>query len=561
MANLSKTKALFAFTSPRTIEKIIPEIRILSEKFEGQKWSGNEQVQINFFQTLFDSIYYEGGTFPSNPALAARDRITRAPKALGFIDLQPTIKLTKAGKLLLTEKRLDETFTRQLLKFQLPSPYHTQSKTIDFNVRPYLELLRLIKELGSISKTEIALFFSQLTNYNNYNKIVAKIKEFQKNSKSYKGSRKMYVAECFENEIFEIFHQEIQDKNLKTRESLDISLKKFIRTKSSNMKDYADAFVRYIRATELVTFQKRTFRLIISPQKIEEVDYILNNTSRKSIVFKDTLEFKSYLFNPFSVKLLSDNKDLLIKQIENLGFLKIDKSASIEELKDILDSLRISVKSKNIEEKKRELKDYKELPDILKVFKQIKKKEVPDAPLFLEWNVWRALVMLNYAKRVDGNFIMDIDGMPLNYAPGQKPDIEVEYSDFGIITEVTMSGGNTQYKMESESVPRHFGKAKEVLNKEMYCIFIAPKISEGTLAHYFNLNRFNTKLYGGKTKIIPLSIDQFIVFIKAGIKNKFNNPEKLKNWLEKQWLNNQEMEDENIWSKNIEKSILKWALK
>ena len=37
-------------------------------------------------------------------------------------------------------------------------------------------------------------------------------------------------------------------------------------------------------------------------------------------------------------------------------------------------------------------------------------------------------------KGVDGNFIMDIDGMPLNYAPGQKPDIESEYTDFGVIT-------------------------------------------------------------------------------------------------------------------------------
>lgn len=66
MANLSKTKALFAFTSPRTIEKIIPEIKILTENFEGQKWSGNDQVQIDFFQTLFDSEYYEGDYFNTN---------------------------------------------------------------------------------------------------------------------------------------------------------------------------------------------------------------------------------------------------------------------------------------------------------------------------------------------------------------------------------------------------------------------------------------------------------------------------------------------------------------
>ncbi len=141
MANLSKSKALLGFTSPRTIEKIIPEIRILTDNFRGAIRSGNQDVQKSFFQTLYESEYYEGETFPTDPALAARDRITRAPKAFGFVDLNPKISLTKAGELLLSEKRLDETFTRQLLKFQLPSPYHTQSRKVKFGVKPYLELI------------------------------------------------------------------------------------------------------------------------------------------------------------------------------------------------------------------------------------------------------------------------------------------------------------------------------------------------------------------------------------------------------------------------------------
>ena len=53
----------------------------------------------------------------------------------------------------------------------------------------------------------------------------------------------------------------------------------------------------------------------------------------------------------------------------------------------------------------RELKTYKDYDDIIDIFAKIKSKDVPDAPLFLEWNVWRALVMINYSKRVDGNFI------------------------------------------------------------------------------------------------------------------------------------------------------------
>ncbi len=559
MANLSKTKALFGFTSPRTIEKIIPEINILCENFSGIKWSGNEQVQLDFFQTLFDSEYYEGETFPSEPALAARDRITRAPKSFGFVDLEPEIKLTKAGELLLSEKRLDETFTRQLLKFQLPSPYHTQSKTIEFNVRPYLELLRLIYVVGSLSKTEIALFFSQLTNINKFDLVVDKIMAFREDAKSFEGSRKTYVNACFENEVNKIFEDEIEKKNFKTRESSDASFKNFVKTKSANMRDYADAFVRYIRATELVTFQKRTFRLIISPQKVEEVDFLLQNIPRDAFGFETKNDFKTYLFDPFSLPLLSDNKDLLINKIEKLGITEFDRELDVEGLKDLLDDLRLSIKSRNIEKKKKKLKDYKELSDILKVFEQIKKKEIPDAPLFLEWNVWRALVMLNYAKRIDGNFIMDIDGMPLNYAPGNKPDIESEFDDFGIITEVTMSRGNTQYKMEGESVPRHFGKAKETLGKEMYCLFIAPKISEGALAHYFNLNRMNTRLYGGKTKIIPLSIEQFIEFVKVGVENKFNNPKVLMDWLENRWNENQDCDDEQVWYEQINSSVLKWV--
>lgn len=138
MANLSKSKHLFGFTSPRTLEKIIPEVKLLSEHFKNKQWSGDEEIQSEFFKKLFSSEFYEGSTFPENPALAARDRITRAPKSFGFIDLKPRINLTTAGNELITSKRPYEIITKQLLKFQLPSPYHTQSKYIEFSVKPYL---------------------------------------------------------------------------------------------------------------------------------------------------------------------------------------------------------------------------------------------------------------------------------------------------------------------------------------------------------------------------------------------------------------------------------------
>ena len=559
MASLSKSKLLFGTTSPRTLEKIIPEIALLTKSFSGKKWTGNSKLQADFFSALSQSDYYQGSKLPLDPALAARDRITRSPKALGFIDLDPKINLTEAGEALLSGKRADEVYTKQLLKFQLPSPYHTQSSKIEFKVKPYLELIRLIHDLKSLSKTEIALFFTQLTSTDKYGLIIKKVEDFRASSKAFKGSRKLYVSVCFETEIKNIYAAEIAQGLLKTRESPEVSIKKFISTKAKNMKDYADAFSRYVRATELIAFQRKTYRLIISPQKTQEVSYILNNTKREPVQFSNTLEFKNYLFSLSSITLLSDDKELLLQKITKIDSSKANQNLDIEELKDILFNLEEQIKLSNIENTKADLKSQTALPDIIEVFEQIKKKEIPDPSLFLEWNVWRALVMLNYAKKIDGNFIVDIDGTPINYAPGNKPDIEAEYEDFGVITEVTMSSGNTQFTMEGESVPRHFGRAKASLGKEMYCLFIAPKISDGTLAHYFNLNKSHTNYYGGKTKIIPLSIEQFIEFITVGDCQGFNNPAKLQGWLEERWSINQTCNDEDEWYAQIKSGIKLWA--
>lgn len=556
MASLSKTKHLFGFTSPRTIEKIIPELNILNQKFSGKEWGEN---QINFFDTIFNSDFYEGTTYPKDPALAARDRITRAPKALGFVQLKPFIQLTNAGNQLVDQKRLPELFTKQLLKFQLPSPYHTQSPTVNFNVRPYLELLRLINELGSISKTEIALFFLQLVNYNKFDEIKKKILSFREKRKSNRNvSWKTYVSHEFEKQISIIFEDEITAKDFKTRESSDTSFKKFLKTKEGNMRDYADAFFRYIRGTQLVTIDKN-LHLKISNLKQDSVNFLLRNTDRNALDL-NLGEYEKYLFDPNQLIVLEDDSQLINSKIKELdGSINVE-SLNIDEAKDLLSDLEIQKKSKTIEETINHLKLRSDLDDILDIFQKIKKREVPDAPLFLEWNIWRAFAALNHTQAIEGNFIVDLDGMPLNTAPGKKPDIEINYGTFSCIVEVTMSSGETQFNMESSSVPRHFGDLVSKVEHDAYCIFIAPKVSESTKAHFFNLNRFSTKRYGGKTKIVPMSLDDFISFFQVGITHNFHDVNKLKNWLDNLISFNLDSEDEEIWSEEIRSKILTWAI-
>lgn len=558
MASLSKTKHLFGFTSPRTIEKIIPELKILNDNFANKNWKDNQK---NFFDKIFNSKFYLGNTYPSDPELAARDRITRAPKSLGFVSLKPVIQLTKAGVDLINEKRLPELFTKQLLKFQLPSPYHTQSKTIDFKVRPYLELLRLIYEIEYISKTEMALFFIQLTNYEKFDTIKNKILDFRtRRKKNRLSSWRTFISKEFEEQIKIIFHDEIESNNLATRENNNDTLSSFLKTKASNMNDYADSFMRYIRSTQLVTMDKN-LHLTISKIKIKNVEFLLENTDRNPLNMSLN-EYEEYLGDPAKLIILEDNISLIKNKINSLSSNINTDKLSLDESKDLLNTIEISYKEERIRNEINYLKERENIDDILEIFNKIKRREVPDTPLYLEWNIWRAFAALNHAESINGNFITDIDGMPLNTAPGKKPDIEIKYDNFSFIVEVTMSSGHTQFMMEGQSVPRHFGDlVKKVdTNHDTYCIFIAPKIADGTKAFFFNLNKINTEYYGGKTKIIPIELSDFINFLKNGLKNNFNNPNKLKNFLDESITLTINAKNENEWVNDIKEKTQSWAI-
>ena len=100
MASIN-SQTLFITTSPRTPAKMIPEIALLNKHFNGQEW--NTKTQKAFMEVLRDENFFNG-VGENDPALSARDRITRSPKALGFVALKPTIQLTPAGEQLLRSR-------------------------------------------------------------------------------------------------------------------------------------------------------------------------------------------------------------------------------------------------------------------------------------------------------------------------------------------------------------------------------------------------------------------------------------------------------------------------
>ena len=501
------SQLLFLTTSPRSPEKIIPEIDLLIKHFSGKEW--NTDTQCAYMKTLRKTDFFNGKG-NNDPAFSARDRINRAPKSLGFVLLDPNISLTAAGEKLLCSKHTDEVFLRQLLKFQIPSPYHRLSDlAADFCVKPYLEILRLIRTLGVLKFDELQIFGMQLTNYHDFNKIVRKIERFREAVKLHKGSYRKFKADYLNGELKRIYRHRIQKGQTKTRESKDVSLEKFLRTQSRNTRDYADACFRYLRITGLVNVSHVGKSLSIVPNRLADVDYILEHVSRKPVFVDNLAAYTEYLGDASTPVLLSDNSSVLLERISS-EFPQISQptSVNIDELKDILADLLAKRKQESISRQITEIKDCHQYEEIQATYEQIEKNELYDAPLMLEWNTWRAMTMID-GGRIQANLKFDDYGNPLSTAAGNMTDILCDYDDYMVCVEVTMASGQRQYETEGESVMRHLGKLKKTSDKPCYGFFIAPKINEACVIYFYTLHHMNLSMYGGKLNIIPLPLNIF----------------------------------------------------
>ncbi len=544
-------------TSPRTPEKMIPEIDLLIQHFDGQIW--NNTSQCAFMDVLRDENFFNGQG-ANDPALSARDRITRAPKSLGFVILKPKIQLTSAGHKLLTSRRTDEVFLRQMLKFQIPSPYHKPSNNAaDFCVKPYLEMLRLVRTLGTLKFDELQLFGMQLTDYHDFNKIIRKIEKFREEKAKHVGSYRKFKTEYLNKELKKIYRDRILKGETKTRESNDASLAKFLKTQSTNTRDYADACFRYLRITGLVNVSHVGKSLSIVPERLADVDYILKHVERKPVFVDDEAAYIDYLGDAATPKLLTDNRPMLENKIRTeFPAITIPAKASLDELKDLLTDLLENRKRENITEQVAKIKDYRQYDEIQQTFQQIENDELYDAPLMLEWNTWRAMTMLDGGD-IKANLNFDDYGKPLSTAAGNMSDIVCDYGDYMVCVEVTMASGQKQYEMEGEPVTRHLGKLKKNSGKPCYCLFVAPTINDACVSHFFTLHHLNLAMYGGKSTIIPLPLSIFRKMVEDSYKASYTpNPSHVRSFFEASNNLANTCESEVEWYEKIKEKALHW---
>ncbi len=554
-----KSKTLFFTTSPRTPLKMIPEIEILEKYCAGRVW--NADTQVEFIKRLAEGKDFQGEGSAKEMAFSARDRINRAPKALGFVDLKPVISLAQPGRQLISGKRTEEILLRQLLKFQLPSPYHKEPRQFEgiFGVKPYLEIFRLIYELGTVSFDELMIFGMQLTHYSKFEEIAAGIRQFRRMKVYTKASYKVFRGEYLRGEVEKIYRNDIEEGNIKTRESKEKSLDKFVKTKSRNLRDYTDACFRYLRATGMVEISQRGHSLSIMPEKKKEVEFFLNNVDRKPIYVDNEEKYKEYLFDASLPVLYSDDRMCLLRQASELfGSLEDLTENTTEQLKDKIDEAIQSKKIEILEQQVRDLKEYREYNDVMEIFRDIKSDSLYDAPLMLEWNTWRAMTMLD-GGNIKANLKLDDKGQPMSTAQGNTADIICDYGDFELAVEVTMQSGQRQYEMEGEPISRHLAKLKKETGKDAYCLFIAPKINESCIAYFYALHTVNIAFYGGQSIIVPMELDVFISMVEQSYRAGYvPDSDRVKGIFEYSLEQAKAAKDENEWYAKIKDKALNW---
>lgn len=551
------SKVIFVTTSPRTPAKMIPEIELLNTHFAGQKW--NTETQLAFMELLKEENFFNGEG-ANDPAFSARDRINRAPKSLGFIVLSPVISLTPAGLELVNSRRKDEIFLRQLLKFQVPSPFHKPSpNSANFWVKPYLELFRLVRHFGSLKFDEVMIFGLQLVDYREFDTIVKKINQFRVAKAQNEGNYKKFRAEYLDAELQQIYSTDIASGNTKTRQTKDDSILKFLKTKSSNMRDYADACVRYLRATGLVNISHIGKSISIVPEKIQEVDYFLEHSNREPQFIDNEKQYVTYLGNAETPALLTDNRELLVQKIKaEFPKIKIEQTATLQQLKDIFADELEKRKEQIITDQVTAIKDYRLFDDINSTFDQILANSLYDNPLMLEWNTWRAMTMLD-GGNIKANLKFDDFGNPISTAQGNMADIVCDYEDFGLTVEVTMQGGQRQYETEGEPVTRHLAKVKRETNKPAYCLFIAPNINEACVAHFFALHKMNISYYGGTSTIVPLPLTVFLKMVEDSHKASYvPEPKHVQRFFERSNELANSTDNEKEWYYGITQEALNW---
>ncbi len=449
---------------------------------------------------------------------------------LAFLDDDNKIRISDFGEYFLQkEYDLGELFFRSFLKWQLPNPDANDYKAEHgYNIKPFIATLHLINEVNKIcnnkgtkakgiSRIEFMLFGLTLFNFE-------KIQENAENLYKFRVKFETLKTDIEKNKLIEYYIE----KKLSHIDG------------TNNLTDYADNVIRYFRLTRYIYLRGNGWYIDLEPRRIVEINSILQVDNASAIVFENKADYRNYICDLAQPILPWENKNELIKIGEATvsDINQYQKELALKEIYfpmfDLIDFKTLS--NENLKSYIQELRDYRKKLQQLEIhhysqqtievekysielrniFKSKSKKPVELERLCSLALI--ALIALNDAINIKPNYPVGDDNEPTFTAPANKPDIECYYETFNAICEVTMLTNRQQWYAEGQPVMRHLRDFENSNKKETYCLFIAPDLHRDTVNTYWNSVKYEYE--GTKQRIIPMTINQFLILLDALIQRK-----------------------------------------
>ena len=315
--------------------------------------------------------------------------------------------------------------------------------------------------------------------------------------------------------------------------------------KADNFVDYSDMNMRYLRISGVL--QRKGRGLIIVPTKHLLAEKLAKTTaSAEPIIEQYKLLCNGAPLPTDNLEVAKSLLDDLIKQMKerhilfDISDLPLNTPAEINIARQRLEN--ILAQTDEIQYANDQCNQWEEIRDYMTllingggklVYDEDNAIEVPkdETPAYLEWTLWRAALaidhMVNKPYEVRG-FKLDSDFMPVSAAGGGKGDLYCEFSDFTILTEVTMSTSSRQEAMEGEPVRRHVSDAVLKYDKPVYGMFIAVRIDTNTAETFRHGVWYAKGDVKQRLDIVPLTLAQFQKYFVAMFEANKAAPEKLR---------------------------------
>ncbi len=610
-------------TTIRNPERNIPFLRVLAE-FEGKVFT--EEVQAAFFKRLIQTKNYKPTGLPSdivakyeepeeftdeeleqilnlihyeNSQYDNQEQIYafRGRTAVGNLNKMGmaiareaigTVTITPLGREILSgSPNYNNIFLRYCLKWQLPNP--AESGYQGFNITPFIVTLHVINKVNELwsnegnkpvglSKEEFALFIPVLTHYRDIEKTAENIINFRKTIRTLDANdARIYVDNCFRETVIRVFELDKNDEFNITK-------------KINNLYDYGDSAIRYFRQTNLLYYRGAGRYIDLSPTRTVEIQKILETYDGSAKQFENLNTYLEYMADINQPILPWEDLESLEKVYINLIDTAINLQNIIEqnykgqslhkfnlvktkyqspsEYNAKINELRTIIKVLNTDYLILQERNLSNLPNYIEELNALatrRRTASGQDPLNLEYYTAQTLIALDDARQIMPNYSVADDNMPTFTASGDKPDIECYYDDFNMISEVTLLRGRNQWYAEGQPVMRHLRDFEDKnLDKENYCLFIAPIIHRDTLNTFWMGIKLGYE--GKKQKIIPLTISQYITVLQKVIElnNKYNiriKQKNIKDLIDDLYNSSEIFTDSTEWIRTFDDIIENWSMK